>query len=273
MARVDLPQSKLRARRRRQKLLKALAVFAMAAAAVGLLLGISWLPHLRVTKIEVEGAEGSAAKTIETAAMKYISGTYVFLFPKNNILLYPKKSLTQSLHEQFPRLAEVQVRANNFRTIGIVVRVRVPESLWCGMLPEAKVPCLFMDEDGVAYEAAAQFSGTVYTEYFGTTTGSAVPKQYLTPEQFRSLTALVQAFKDKEGESIARVVVDEQEDVRATFDNGFTLLFTTKEDSGDVYERFLLAKTADPFSSHALGDFEYLDLRFGDRLYYKLKAE
>jgi len=273
MARVDLPQSKLRARRRRQKLLKAATAILIVAVVVGALLGISWLPHLRVTKIEVEGAEGSAAKTIEAATVKYISGNYAFLFPKNNILLYPKSGLTKSLYEQFPRLAEVQVQANNFRTIGVTVRVRVPGSLWCGASPEARVPCLFMDDNGVAYEAAAQFSGTVYTEYFGTTTSTAIPKQYLTAEQFRSLAALVQAFKDKEGESIARVAVDEHEDVRATFENGFTLMFTAKEDSGSVYERFLLAKSSDPFSSHQLSDFEYLDLRFGDRLYYKLKAQ
>ena len=34
-----------------------------------------------------------------------------------------------------------------------------------------------------------------------------------------------------------------------------------------------LALEAEPFKGHALSDFEYLDLRFGDRLYYKLKSE
>jgi hypothetical protein len=271
MARLDLPQSRLRARKRRQKLFASIKIVAALAVVVGLVLGVLWLPHLRVVKVAVTGVEGTAAKTLEAAAMKYISGTYAFIIPKNNILLYPKKSLTAYLYESYPRLAEVQVYAENFRTLGVQVRERVPTSVWCGLSPQSRQPCIFMDEGGMAYEAAAQFSGTVYTEYFGTTTGEKIPKQYLTPESFRSLTALVQAFKDKEGESIARVVVDESEDVRATFTNGFTLLFTAKDDSGDVYARFLLAKGAEPFSSHPLSDFEYLDLRFGDRLYYKLR--
>ncbi len=272
MARVDLPQSKLRARRRRQKLFAGLRILAVIVLAAGLVVGVLWLPHMRVTKVVVEGAEGSTAKAIEAAAAKHLVGTYSFLFPKNNILIYPKSAITEALQTQFPRLAEIDVHANTIRTIGITVRQRVPKSVWCGLTPQSRVPCLLMDEDGVAYEAAASFDGTVYTEYFGTTTGAA-PKQYLTPEQFHSLTALVQAFKDKEGESIARVAVDEQKDVRATFDSSFTLMFTATEDGGEVYERFLLAKTAEPFASRPLSDFEYLDLRFGDRLYYKLKAQ
>lgn len=273
MARVDLPQSKLRARRRRQKVFAALAVTALVAAVAGIILGVSWLPHIRVSAIDIEGVEGSRAEAIESVARKHIEGRYLYVFPKSNILIYPKHSLTKDLYDQFPRLAAVQVQARNFRTISIVVHERVPESLWCGRVPEERVPCVFMDEGGVAYEAAAEFSGTVYTEYFGSTTKTTLPNQYLAPEQFRSLTALVQAFKDKEKERIVRVVVDEQGDVRATFENGFTLMFVANEDSGDVYARFLLAKTAEPFTTHPLADFEYLDLRFGDRLYYKLKAE
>lgn len=270
MARVDLPQSKLRARRRRQKLFTTLKIAAIVAVVVGFILGISWLPHLRIVNVVVKGAEGSAARAIEDTTLNYIAGTYTLLFPKNNILMYPKSALTKELHEKFPRLADVQVYAEDFRTLGVEVRERTPGSLWCGESLAAQGPCLLMDESGTAYEVAAEFSGVVYTEYFGAAT-AGMPRQYLEPEQFNSLSALVQAFKDKEGESIARVVVDEHNDVRATFTNGFTLMFTLNADSGDVYERFLLAKTAEPFTTHTLTDFDYLDLRFGDRLYYKLK--
>lgn len=272
MARIDLPQSKLRARKRRQSLFAVIKLIAIGVGIVGIVLGVSWLPHLRITKVEVAGVEGTAADAIEEAAQRSIAGTYAFVFPKNNVLIYPKTSLIQNLYEQFPRLAAIEVEAKHLRIIGVTVRERIPGSVWCGVTLDTRVPCLFMDEDGVAYEAAAQFSGTVYTEYFGSTTG-ALPKQYLTSKEFRSLAALVQAFKDKEGESIARVAVDEQNDARATFESGFTLLFAALADSGDIYERFLLAKTAEPFKSRALKDFEYLDLRFGDRLYYKLKTE
>ena len=66
--------------------------------------------------------------------------------------------------------------------------------------------------------------------------------------------------------------VDSNGDVHIMFASGFTLLFPISADGGDVYQRFTLALQSDPFTSHKLSDFEYLDLRFGDKLYYKLKA-
>jgi hypothetical protein len=59
--------------------------------------------------------------------------------------------------------------------------------------------------------------------------------------------------------------------VRVSFINGFALLFSLDSAGADVYQRFVLALGADAFQGHTLGDFEYLDLRFGDKLYYKLR--
>jgi hypothetical protein len=66
------------------------------------------------------------------------------------------------------------------------------------------------------------------------------------------------------------VYVDENYDVYAFASNGFELIYPLSEAS-NVYTKFQLAMQADVFSKHPLSDFEYLDLRFGDKLYYKLK--
>ena len=67
------------------------------------------------------------------------------------------------------------------------------------------------------------------------------------------------------------ISVDAVGDVRVMFTNGFTLIFALSDDSGDLFERFSLALSSGPFVAHTLSDFAYLDLRFGDKLYYKLK--
>ena len=50
-------------------------------------------------------------------------------------------------------------------------------------------------------------------------------------------------------------------------------MFALGDDGGDVFDRFSLALQSDLFKKHALSDFDYLDLRFGDKLYYKLKTK
>jgi len=49
--------------------------------------------------------------------------------------------------------------------------------------------------------------------------------------------------------------------------------FAVADAAGDTFERFSLALGAGPFLEHPLSDFAYLDLRFGDKLYYKLKKQ
>ena len=98
-----------------------------------------------------------------------------------------------------------------------------------------------------------------------------MPWQYLTPSTFRSLAALVAAVAKKSNEPVQTVSVDDNKDVHMTFANGFVLLVSLNDDTGDTFERFSLALGAAPFTQHTLGDFQYLDLRFGDKLYYKLK--
>ncbi len=197
-----------------------------------------------------------------------LAGSYLYVLPHDNIFIYPNKAIAATLLKKFPEFKSADVYAVDFHTIAVDVAEREPMALWCS----GGGDCNFMDEDGVVYATAPQGSGQVFVTYQGTSTGVGLPKQFLTPEEFRSLAALVTALSAGEPAGPVRmVVVDQANDVRAYFQNDFLLIFALASAGGDVFERFNLALKADPFKNHKLSDFEYLDLRWGDKLYYKLK--
>ena len=100
-----------------------------------------------------------------------------------------------------------------------------------------------------------------------------MPEQYLAPGAFNSLSALIDAIAQNQPQDvITSVEVDSSNDVHVGFASGFMLLFPLSADGGDVYNRFILALQSDVFAGRTIADFEYLDLRFGNKLYYKLKA-
>lgn len=272
MARVALPESRMRARRRRRRLitgsLGVLAVLLMFGGAV-------WFfqaSFLRISHIHVYGTQTVASSTVEAFAADRLKGDYLYLFPKNNIFLYPKKEIIEELLATMPVLASVNISVDNFQAISLALVERQPKAMWCGAASADPAPCFLLDENGLAYGAALNFSGNAYTHYFGSLLGSTTPKQYLTPPDFHSLSALVDTIAaNQKSETLAGVWVDDAKDVHLQFASGFTLLFTLEADGGDVYQRFGLALGSEPFTSHALDEFEYLDLRFGDKLYYKLK--
>ncbi len=267
MARVELPQSKIRARKRRKRIrIIAISVVALLVL-VGASVALFRAPFLRVTAVSVTGAQTLDVDEVKQFVEERIAGYYLFVYPKNDILLYPQTSIERELLSTYPILKHVEVHADNFHTIGVVLRERQPAAVWCA------TDCYLMDEDGVVY-APVQYTPTdQYITYSGRVSGEQMPKQFLTVDTFQALAALASALSQVESDDpVRQVVVDEHGDVRAYFQNDFLLIFSIKDQTGDVFERFTLARQAEPLVGKSLGDFEYIDLRFGDKLYYKAKG-
>lgn len=272
MSRVILPESKLKARRRRQRIL--VAIF--SGISILILFGASvWLAHasfLRITDIQITGNTTLASTTLQKEVQEKISGSYLYLFPKNNIFLYGKKAIATTLVADHPSIKDIQVTAENFHTLRIVLVERVPVALWCGESIEVPQPCMFLDAAGVVYAPAPEFSVPIYIQYYGMLSTTTTPSTYLTGAQFGGLEALVgELVKTEASDSLRTVYIDSEKDVHISYASGFTLLFDLESSGGNILERFSLAMTAAPFTTHALSEFEYLDLRFGTKLYYKLK--
>ena len=268
MARVELPESslRLRKRRRRARVLVVSTVFILLVLSG--LVGLTYWPALQIKGVAVSGAQTLPSGDIEAFVRERLAGEYWYIFSKSNIFLYPRQQIAADLMREYPVLASADVHAADFHTIAVNLVEREPRALLCSQDNR----CLFMDENGVAYTDAPTFSEPVYVSYYGSTTGSVLPKQFLTPPEFQALSALVDAIAQKISDSaIVAVDVDTNKDVSVRFANSFTLRFALYDAGGDIFERFSLALTSEPLTAHKLSDFQYLDLRFGDKLYYKLK--
>ena len=266
MARVELPESRLRLRKRRRRvrltIVFALGMLLLLSGA----LGLTYLPALQISAVQVSGAQTVSSSTVEVFVRARLMGSYAYILPKTNIFLYPKRSIARALVAAYPQFASVDVHAVDFHTIAVAIVEREPRALWCSD------NCYLMDENGVVYGEAPVFSAPVYTAYQGTTTGERLPKQFLAPGEFLPLSALVDAIAQKiPGEHLQAVEVDAQSDVQMHFVGGFIVRFALRDEGGDVFERFTLALQSAPFKDKPLSGFEYLDLRFGDKLYYKEK--
>jgi cell division septal protein FtsQ len=276
MARVALPQSKIKARRKRRRIVAASVVAGAAMLIFGALVWLSHAQFMRIDKVVVSGERTINANAISNTVLEDLSGSYLYLFPKNNIFLYPKFKTQQHLLEQIPTIAKVSIEAKDFHTLQVTVNERARKALWCGTNANAPSACFWLDEDGLAYSATSDLklpneATSTYMHYFGTLVGAS-PRQFLTSEQFRALSALIDALAQQQPSiAIKSVEVDSVGAVRVEYDNGFELLFNLSAAGADVYQRFVLALSSEAFSGHKLGDFQYLDLRFGDKLYYKLK--
>jgi hypothetical protein len=269
-----LPKSRLYIRRRRQRTIILSAIFIFVLLILVGIVSLLRAPFLRIKDVRVEGAESVSTSTIADLLKRKISGSYALLFPKDDLLFYPKKELASVLLTQYPQIRTATVRADLTGTLNVSVFERAPEALWCGEGESSN--CFLMDSSGVVYKRSDSLS-SVSVEYKGDLqdNGSKLPVQFLTPTTFESLEALskvlgAQAVKAGSG-NLEFVSVESDSTVRVHFSSGFEILFTMTDDAGKVADHFLLALTAAPLQNVPLSNFQYLDLRFGNKIYYKTR--
>ncbi|HVY72843.1 MAG TPA: hypothetical protein VG984_02245 [Candidatus Paceibacterota bacterium] len=269
--------SRLRARRRR----RAYIIAGLIALVVVLLAVLAWAfvsaPFARITKVTVSGSNVVPASSIEDAVQHELKGKYAFIFPKDSIFLYSRHTIEDAVLSLYPTLKTVGVHAKDFHTLSVVVTERTPKALWCGTdASSAANTCMFLDENALAYAYAPQYSDTAYTTYYGAlkpgTASSS--KQFLTSDQFHSLSALARTFEQHVApDRLSYVSVNADDDATLQFAPGYSIRFSLHDDGGDIYNHFTVAQKAASFANHPLSDFDYIDLRFGDKVYYKLKNE
>ena len=274
--RVVLPESKIRRRRRILRTRLAMLCGVLFLLLLGLAIGLSWIPYLRIKTMHSVGTETLASTTVEEFVAKKIEGRSLFVLPRDNIVLYPKHEIEKGLLKEFPILKEAEIHADNLEAIRIEVQERHAKALWCGASSDETEGCRLMDETGFVYSPILAGELPPFVRYTGAATTSpgftsqTEPKQFVTPKEFLTLEALVDALNQNQKQTpIVSVSVDEHYDARITFGEGFVLLFALKDAGKDVYERFTLALASTPFLNKTINDFEYLDLRFGDKLYFK----
>jgi len=284
MVRV-IPESRLRERRRKQRMLRIAVVCGLLLLIFGVLVGLSRASFLRINSVVVSGASDALAAQVQARVAAQLAGSYGYVFARDNIFLYPKAAITKDLLAHFPELRSVTVEGSSWHALSVAVAERAPVALWCGAGDAvsdsssifANQNCFLLDKNGLVYAPAPDAPSSLQ-KYFGaatsTTTGSDLPKQYLTPAQFASLAAFVSALAGKvPGDTVASVRVDDANNARVAFISGFELRFLLSDNAGDVLQHFALAQTASIFKTHQLSDFLYLDLRFGEKIYYKLKNQ
>ncbi|OGG54833.1 hypothetical protein A3D62_02235 [Candidatus Kaiserbacteria bacterium RIFCSPHIGHO2_02_FULL_49_11] len=262
--------SRLVERRRRLLLFR----FGGALALVGILVGLLWWgatrPALQIQDIAVSGNEVVTADEIKSIAGRVLSGTYFFLFPKSNTLWYPQGDIEATILSSFERLKEVSVSRENLTGISITVAERSPASLWCREL--GNVTCYFLNDEGLIFAKAPDFTGNVFFRFYGGIEASdPIGKTYLQEhEEFSRAIGFIEALRGVGLLPIELRVVN-GEDMELIMEDGTRVLISRNRDFSETFENLKIVLDSETFKKRAGLDIDYLDLRFGNKIYFKLQ--
>lgn len=228
-----------------------------------------------ISKINIYGADMLDQKAILENIENSLSGKYYILFSKRNFLIYPKEQVYKNLYNQFPVLSSVESYVTESNTLQVDLKLRKAFALWCQRYDDRDFPkCFFLDDNGFVFSPAPDFSGDAYLKYFGFLPfGDPVGSNFLnSPQSFKNLSDFINKLK-KIGISPLYTEASTTSSFEINIDKDSKILFNLDYDLNQTFDRLSVFINSKEWLSEnlKLTDLEYLDLRFGNKVFYKLK--
>ena len=230
------------------------------------------IDRIQIKNVEISGEQMISKEDLSTFINNTIQGSYLWVVPKTNYLLYNPKKTERDVLNQFPTIKSVSITRSDFQKLSVVVEERKPQSLWCEE-NETSDPqdCYFVDDTGFIFSKSPYFSGNVYFVYRGLLDRNEPIGAHVLPQKdfqdFESFLNLVKKLKL----NVVSANIEESKDFDIVLSSGTKILFNSQISYDDIYSNLSSVLKSDQFASSTIDSLDYVDLRFGNKVFLKSK--
>lgn len=246
-----------------QALIGLLICVVLALLVTGLWYGTR-VQFLTITTVEVEGGETISYKLVEQKVRESLTGVYLGLIPRRFAWWYPQQDILDAI-SVIPRLKNPEVE----RVSGTAIKIRFseyqPYALWC---PDRSGDgCLFFDENGYAFVKAPKLTGSAFLRYRTLGREVSVGSTVAEFDQIKKMESFAHLMEENLKFSVNQIETDTAEDVFYILSGGGEIKATLKDDTNQVFNNLQTVLTSPEFKHIRPGNFQYIDLRFGNKVF------
>lgn len=254
-------------------LLKQIGIGVIVLISVALLLTAVWygtrIKSLTISEIQAVGGETIDTDSIELLAEVALEGDYLGLVPRRFVWLYPEAAIIQNV-SQIERIHNIRVERQDRVKLLITYDEYVPRALWCTAVTDQN--CLFLDDRGFAFSEAPNLSGGTFLRLVTTGRETAIGETIVEQTVFDNMLLLV-ALLEEQDWFVSHLEFDQVGDVFVQIAGGGELKVTIEETPAQIVENLLAALSSEEFSEVAPGNFKYIDLRYGNKIFVNRSGE
>ncbi len=282
-------------KRRKRRLFRLFVNLIILLILIGGFSWLSWLQKMAIRNVVVVGNSSVQAVELQGHINTILDGKYIGLISKRNAIIYPKKEIFEFILQKYPRIADVNISTDGLHILNIVVEERKPLAGWCGPLD-----CYFIDQTSYIYD---KISGSSNLSTTSSSTGSSdfvstamlgasaiegliifhgnddvvgptpITKTVFTKEKFEGIMAVAKALEsqsDKIKMLPTDVYVKNGESIIFKIKNNGRIIISDKRSFEESLENLKSALSSPIFSKTT--QFEYIDVRFSNKVFYRLKG-
>jgi len=263
----NILSSSIRVKRRRVVFRAFFFFLLLLLLLAGGVFGLFSIDTLKIKHVSIKGAFVLSERELSEKVESILESKILNIFPQNRIFSFPFEKTKNILLEQFGRIGEIEIEKNLDSSILIKISERKPTALLCWKEGDSE-NCFFVDKEGYLFEKAPLFSAGVFLKFFddrkyGTRLGE---KEFLISK--KTFQRIFDFKKRLEQFLLIEKIHLKDEGVCEFYStNGWYLVLDIKNDWNLVYDNLitLLENTVSKNDK----DLEYIDLRFGNKVFFK----
>lgn len=280
----SIPREEYLRRKRKKKLIRYYIFASIFVLCIGLLSFGSYRKKVRINEVVLSGGVLVTEKEVKEETLNYLKGSYFLLFPKNNAFIYPKNGLENFLLDKFKRIETIDISLDGLNKIKITITERKPIAIWCTENKSTstttdsgiKENCYFIDQNSTIFALAPNFSGNVYFKYYGLVTiDDPIGQKYIASTSvFSKINSFISDVKNF-GMKPAYLKSIGEDEFSVALLSGGEIYFDTKKSLEDAKDNLNTLINSPEFKNYNISNIpiDYIDLRYGNKLFYKLKTQ
>ena len=265
MSDKNYKSSNLIKRKKKILRLKIIILFILTILIVGGLAYLSNSDSVKISDINVNDTSFFDKKEIEKIIREELEGRYLLVLGKNNIFLLPKYKIEERVREYNKSIKTVLVNLSGTRSISVNIEEYKPTAVWC-----QDSDCYYLNEDGFIFNKAPLEYDKNLVKFNDWLKGEPVGKNYTDPEIFKKMITLINLVA-KVPLKIVSVNTDDGLTFNLHTDVGTRLLYEINDNPEDVANNLNTVLEKDAINRAQLNNIDYIDLRFGNKVYYKIR--
>ncbi len=224
--------------------------------------------RFKIQDIEISGTQRISEETVRQNVWMLLREKYLAVLPKNFIWTVDADGIARGLKDSISGFKAIEVRRKFFHTIVVTIHEYEPWGVLCHKEPEE---CFWVDREGVLFESAPTFSGLIVPKIFDKRfLDYTVGSRYLSQAIMGLITYFNErALSDDNLQSLQFMIDEKDETLRIKTRDGWNILLLGSNNPEATYKNLILTLSRE--IKDRVGDLDYIDLRFGNKIFYKFK--
>ncbi len=262
-------------------------IFTVFASSIGALALITFLsifanfPFFQTQSLFVQGIDSPDSQLVKKIAQSDLEGSYAFFIPKSNIFFYPKSKIIRDIIALYPKIDKVTVYLQGLSDVIISVNERIEKVIVCnGFKGDQENDCYSVDKDAYVFKKRDNDSmmASPFKYYFNIGTSTVtIGTHFIDQSKFNDLQKFIRNVTDLKLNPAGLLIGD---------DNSYELYIKNMDQSDAVVyfdNRTPFDKTVSKLATFwqnsqnkkigltNIPNFEYINLRFGNNVFYLVK--